>query len=117
MNLKHPDRPHPITQRQGDSTTVAVTFSEPLPEGMDVKLGFYSPYGKPLFEATISGGGITRIDDTHLLMELHHETTRRMAGATTLRAVIYAPDLSFVNAGENAVPVVWEGEPATRNLK
>lgn len=116
-NPNHPDRPHPITQRQGDSTTVAVKISEPLPEDMDVKIGFYSPYGKPLFEATLSGGGITRIDDTHLLVELPHEMTRRMAGATTLRAVIYAPDLSYVNAGENAVPVVWEGEPATRNLK
>lgn len=107
----------PVKLRQGDNAKIVMEVTPPLREGHKLKVGIYSPYGKPLFETYYPDeGNITKVDNMHFMLELHHEVTRKMKGATTLRFVIYTADRALVNAGEKAMPIVWEEEPATQNL-
>ncbi len=107
----------PVKFRQGDNTKIVMEVTPPLREGHKLKVGIYSPYGKPLFETYYPDeGNITKVDNMHFMLELRHEVTRKMKGATTLRFVIYTADRTLVNAGEKAMPIEWEEEPATQNL-
>lgn len=102
--------------RQGDTANAMMEISQPLAEGMILKAGIYSMYGKPLYETTCPCGDIQKVDDTHYLLELSNAVTRRLQGATTLRFTIYNADISYVNSAENAMPLVWEAEPVNENL-
>lgn len=107
----------PQILRQGDTTPVLMEISKPLGT-FKLKAGFYNPLGTPLFEAVYPDDRtITKIDDTHYELKIPYAISRKMQGAATFRAAVYTADLEFVNAGENAIPVVWEREPATRELK
>ena len=108
----------PVTYRQGDTTKIAMEVTPPLREGHKLKVGIYSPYGKPLFETYYPDeSNITTLDTRPFPLELPHETTRKFKGATTLRCVIYTADKMLVNAGEKAMPLLWGDEPATQNLR
>lgn len=108
----------PVKLRQGDDSTIAMEVTPPLREGHKLKAGIYSPYGKPLYETYYPDeSDIVKVDDSHFLLELKHDVTRKIKGATTLRFVIYTADRTLVNAGEKAMPIVWEEEPATNNLR
>lgn len=114
--MEHKYRNTPVTLRQGDTTTITMELSQPI-DGLDIKAGIYTPTGKELFCAYLSDGGITAVDETHLLLELTNIVTRRFVGATTLRLVVFRDDRSLVNAGENCIILNWQEEPATRSLK
>ena len=101
--------------RQGDNATVAIELGAPL-GGNRLKIGIYSQYGKPLYETKYPDGDVRLVDETHLLLEISHEITRRMQGVTTLRLCEYSEDLSMVNSGENWMTIVWEPEPVNENL-
>ena len=104
--------------RQGEPTKIALAPSAAIEEGMKLKAGIYTSSGKPLFETTYPDDGlIEKLDETHFAMEIPHRATRRFVGPTTLRLVIYTEDKTFVNAGENAIEIYWEEEPATKELK
>lgn len=108
----------PVKLRQGDDTKIAMEVTPPLREGHKLKVGIYSPYGKLLHDTYYPDESeIMKLDDSHFLLELPHEVTRKFKGATTLRFVIYTADKTLVNAGENPMQIVWEEEPATQNLK
>ena len=62
-------------------------------------------------------GDIVKVDDTHYILHLRHATTLCFKGATTLRFVIYNENGTLVVSGENAMPMLWDEEPATKNLK
>lgn len=102
--------------RQGDTTTVTMVRNEALPEGRDIKAGFYNPAGNPLFEAKLSDGGIQQVDGTHFIINIPYETSRKITGPTTFRAVEFTADRQYVNAGENAIQVNWTSEPVSQNL-
>lgn len=103
--------------RQGDTAKSMMEISQPLAEGMILKAGIYNMSGKPLYETTCPDGNIQKVDDTHYLLELSNDVTRRLLGATTLRFTIYNADLSYVNSAENSMPLVWKAEPVNDNLK
>ncbi len=108
----------PVTFRQGDTTTINIEVTPPLQEEHKLKIGIYSPYGKPLFETYYPDeNNITKVDNQHYMLEMTHEVTRNFKGATTLRCVIYTADKTFVNAGEKAMPLLWGDEPATQSFR
>ncbi len=102
--------------RQGDTSNVLIMPSRSIGEGMTLKVGLYTPFGKPLYETTYPGGDIVKIDDLNYSLKLTHNLTRRLQGATSLRFSIHSSDLTFVNAGENDMTLVWEKEPVNANL-
>ena len=103
--------------RQGDTTNVAIELSESLGE-CKLKVGIYTPYGKPLYETYWPDeADITQVDDRHFLLEISHDVTRKFKGETTLRAVLYTQDRKLVNAGETAIFLKWEPEPSTENIQ
>lgn len=103
--------------RQGDTSNVLIMPSRSIGEGMTLKVGLYTPFGKPLYETTYPDGDIVKIDDLNYNLKLEHDLTRRLQGAVSLRFSIHSPDLSFVNAGENDMTLVFEKEPVNANLK
>lgn len=106
------------TFRQGDTTTITMTSDVAIGDDKKIKAGIYSMSGKPLFETTYPDDGlISKIDSTHFALELDYYVTRKLAGATTFRVVIYTNDKQLVNAGENAIVVNWSSEPSTKELK
>lgn len=109
------DMEQTVKFRQGDNATVAIELGTPL-NGNSLKVGIYSPYGKPLYETKYPGGDIVMIDETHLLLEICNEVTHKLQGPTTLRLCEYAEDRSFVNSGESYMTLVWEPEPVNENL-
>lgn len=111
------DHSNKIVLRQGDTASVMIMPSRAIGEGMTLKAGLYTPYGKPLYETAYPDGDIVKIDDLNYTLELTHDLTRRLQGATSLRFSIHSKDLSFVNAGENGMTLVWEKEPVNANLK
>ena len=92
--------------------------SPPLREGYKLKVGIYNPYGKALYETIYpDGGDIVQVDDSHYILHLRHATTLSFKGSATLRIVIYSEDGTLVASGENAMPMMWDEEPAMKNLK
>lgn len=104
--------------RQGNTLDIAMEPLLPLREGYKLKVGIYNPYGKALYETNYpDDGDIVKVDDTHYILHLRHATTLCFKGATTLRFVIYNENGTLVVSGENAMPMLWDEEPATKNLK
>lgn len=103
--------------RQGDTTTVSMTLSEPLGD-KKLKIGFFKSNGEPFIEYTYPDDqAVQRIDDTHYLLTLNHSDSMRLIGTVILRATVYAADKSFVNSGENTISMMWSKEPVNKNLK
>ena len=108
----------PVTFRQGNTLDIAMEPSPPLMEGYKLKVGIYNPYGKALYETYYpDDGDIVKVDDTHYILHLQHSVTLGFKGATTLRIVIHSEDGTLVSSGENAMPLIWDEEPATKNLR
>ena len=108
----------PVTIRQGNTLDIAMEPSPPLMEGYKLKVGIYNPYGTALYETYYpDDGDIVKVDDTHYMLYLQHSVTQKLQGPTTLRIVIYNEDKSLVSSGEDAMPMTWIVEPATKNLK
>lgn len=103
--------------KQGDTTTISMELSESI-GGNKLKLGIYSINGdRPLFETTYPDDGLIElIDETNMAATLPYDVTRNFVGMTTLRLVVFSPDMSFVNAGENCIRINWASEPATKNM-
>lgn len=107
----------PTTFRQGNTLDIAMEPSHPL-EGYKLKVGIYNPYGTALYETYYpDDGDIVKVDDTHYMLHLTHAVTKKLTGQATLRIVIFNEDKSLVSSGEDAVPITWGLEPATKNLK
>lgn len=112
INCKH------IQFRRGDTSTVMMRINSPIGEGMKLKVGIYTISGKPLFETIWPDGGrIKKIDDNTFCLELQYSDTIKLTGPTTLRLALFKDDLSFVNAGENAMQLTWSPEPVNERLK
>ena len=83
-----------------------------------LKIGLYRAGGAPIYETIYPDDDeIKNIDDTHLILKLHHEKTMLFVSQMTLRATIYTQDLQFVNSGETQINMVFEKEPVNKNLK
>ena len=92
--------------------------SPPLKDGHKLKVGIYTPSGKPLYETYYPDeSDIVKVDESHFLVDLQHSKTRNLKGITTLRCVIYTQDRTLVTAGNNAMPILWVDEPSTQKLK
>ena len=95
-----------------------MTLSQPLAEGMKIKLGLYNTSDKPVWETYYPDDNvIEKVDDTHYFFKLDYNVTRKLSGNLTLRAAIYTEDLEFVNAGNNYIPMNWIPEPVTKTLR
>ena len=103
--------------RQGDTTTVSMTLSEPLGD-KKLKIGLFKSNGEPFIEYTYPDDeAVQRIDDTHYVLALSHSDSIRLIGTVILRATVYSADKSFVNSGENTISMMWGKEPVNQNLK
>lgn len=112
--MKLPD--HPKIYRQGDNATIAIAFEHPL-HCNKLKVGIYSPMGRPLYETNYpDDGDIVKVDDKHFILELLPAVTIKLQGKTSLRLCQYSSDLSVVNSGENDITLIWEPEPVNKNL-
>lgn len=104
------------TYRQGDTLSCTMELSEPLGDNL-LKVGIYSQYGGALYETVYPDDGeIVEIDSTHYALTIQHLVTRNFVGPLNMRLVVFAADLSMVNAGETSIPMTWEAEPANKNL-
>ena len=93
-------------------------ISKALAPGIKLKIGIYTHLGKALYETYWPDeDAIQQVDDTHLVLEIPHSETCKFQGPTTLRAALFTNDRKFVNAGENQIPLQWEPEPVTKQLK
>lgn len=102
--------------RQGDTTSCTMELSEPLGENL-LKVGIYNDFGGALYETVYPDDGeIVEIDLTHYALTIPHSVTKKFSGQLNMRLVVYSEDLGMVNAGETAIPMTWEGEPANLNL-
>jgi hypothetical protein len=106
-----------MEDKRGNTRTILMSLSAPLGEGMKLKVGLYTPYGKPLYETTYPDGDIIRTDETHYALKLTHGVTSRLLGRTELRAAVYTPDKETVMAAKNHIDMFWKNEPVTRELK
>lgn len=105
----------PVIYRQGDNATIAIEVAHPL-NGNKLKVGIYSPLGRPLYETNYPDGDIVKVDDKHFILELAPAVTITLQGKTSLRICQYSSDLSVVNSGENDMTLIWEPEPVNKNL-
>lgn len=104
------------TYRQGDTTSCTMELSEPL-GGNLLKVGIYNNFGGALYETVYPDDGeIVEIDSTHYALTIPHSVTKKFSGQLNMRLVVFAADLSMVNAGETSIPMTWESEPANNNL-
>lgn len=103
--------------RQGDTTTISMTLSEPLGD-KKLKVGLYKSGGAPFYEYTYPDDGvIQKIDNTHYMLTINYEESMNIVGSVTLRATVYTADKSLVNSGENVISMIWDKEPVNKNLK
>lgn len=103
--------------QQGATTTIGIRPNLPL-GNKKLKIGIYSENGKPLLETTYPDDGqIKDAGENTLVLELNHETTRRLAGDAYLSAVIYEADKSIVSPSRNRAKIHIKPTPETRTLK
>jgi hypothetical protein len=101
--------------RQGDTTTIMLETSAEL-SGKKLKVGIYTPMGKPLFETVTDDGLIEQVDETHYALQLDWNTTRNFSGATILKLAVFTEDRKFVSAGEQSMQIEWVTEVVTNKL-
>lgn len=93
--------------KQGDSTTMTFTLSEPL--GVkDCKVGFYNDRNNLLYQFNFSDDGVLSIDDTHYSVTLSHEITKRFVGEVSIHLTVFSDE--FSNSGERCVVTYWDKE-------
>lgn len=107
--------------KRGDTTAIMITLDEALQPGYKLKVALFDSRNQELWSLVIDTDNNTinyDYDPASLsyYITLGNNVTKELIGDITLRLVIFNPDGSYVNSGEQLMKLHFVDEPINWNL-